>query len=312
MTVQDDFNFYPGTWIIGKWHKRRYQLIKKIGSGAQGTVYLALAGGQKAAIKLAKDRASLISEVNVLKQFEKLQGDPLGPSLYDNDDWITGGRTIGFCVMEYLRGIPASEALQRKSFDWTIVFLVQLLKQLQKLHDSGYIFADLKPENLMIIDPGHRIRCVDFGGATRIGRSVREYTEFYDRGYWGFGSRKAEPGYDLFACAMIMIFAASGQRFNKSANPHDQLVNKARTLPLLEPYKRVVLAALTGKYQTADQMQREVIRLMMGKESQPAKPAVVARVRRQKRKGTNSWFGAWLTASILLTLYVLGVLVYSL
>ena len=48
------------------------------------------------------------------------------------------------------------------------------------------------------------------------GRAIKEFTEFYDRGYWGLGSRKADPAYDLFAVAMIMINAVYPKRFNKT------------------------------------------------------------------------------------------------
>lgn len=310
MTGQD-FNFYPGTRIIGKWHRKQYELIRKIGSGAQGTVYLALSDGKKMAIKLARDRASLIAEVNVLKQFEQLQGNPLGPSLYDNDDWLYGGETIGFCAMEYLKGTPASEALKKRSFDWTIVFLVQLLNQLKKLHESGYIFADLKPENLIIIDPGHRIRCVDFGGATKIGRSVREYTEFYDRGYWGMGTRKAEPSYDLFACAMILIDAATGGRFERSSYPQDQLLRKVKQASRLVPYQSIIIKALSGRFASAEEMRQALVSQAMESQhpsTQMRRRGVSATAKSQRNDG---WFSAWLTASIMLTIYIVCVLVYT-
>jgi len=46
---------------------------------------------------------------------------------------------------------------------------------------------------------------VDFGGVTPFGRGVKEYTEWYDRAWWGRGSRMAEEDYDVFALAMLAI-----------------------------------------------------------------------------------------------------------
>ena len=77
------------------------------------------------------------------------------------------------------------------------------------------MFGDLKPENLIVTGPPPSIRCIDVGGTTLQGRAIKEFTEFYDSGYWGLGTRKAEPGYDLFAVAMIMINTAYPKRFNK-------------------------------------------------------------------------------------------------
>ena len=68
-----------------------------------------------------------------------------------------------------------------------------------------------------------RIRCIDVGGTTIQGRAIKEFTEFYDRGYWGLGTRKAEPAYDLFAVAMIMINTAYPKRFNKKTGGISQL-----------------------------------------------------------------------------------------
>ncbi|MCO7127743.1 protein kinase [Sporolactobacillus shoreicorticis] len=312
MTAQDNLHFAPGTLIIGKWHQNHYQLVKWLGSGAQGTVYLGRDGRRSVAIKLAKDRASLISEVNVLKQFEKLRGDPLGPSLYDSDDWLTRGGTIGFCVMEYLDGVSLSEALKRKPFDWTLVYMLQLLKQLQQLHNSGYIFGDLKPENLILMHPGHAIRCLDFGGATRIGRSVREYTEFYDRGYWGFGSRRAEPSYDLFACVMIMIYAAAGKRIARTNEPQVQLIHFVKNHPKLAPYRKTVMNAMRGNYSTADIMRRDLLQeVMTSRQSNPQMPQSRRNVRKTNAVSNRSgWKSAWLAASVLLTAYIVFVIVY--
>jgi serine/threonine-protein kinase len=311
MTGQDNLRFAPGTMVVGKWHRNRYQLVKWLGSGAQGTVYLGRDGARSIAIKLAKDRASLISEVNVLKQFEKLQGDPLGPSLYDSDDWLIGGRTIGFCAMEYLDGVSLSEALKRKPFDWALVYMLQLLKQLQQLHETGYIFGDLKPENLILMHPGHSIRCLDFGGATRMGRSVREYTEFYDRGYWGLGSRRAEPSYDLFACVMILVYAATGKRMERLSTPQLQLQQLIKTQPKLIPFRRVMMNALNGSYTNAGQMRQELLNDIMA--NQPNEPRV-AKVRHSHRRHTASnretWKSAWMAASVVISAYILFVIIY--
>ncbi len=309
MTDRGDLRLAPGTVLTGKWHGHRYQIVRRLGSGAQGVVYLAYSGGREIAVKMAKDRASLISEVNVLKKLETLRGEPLGPSLFDSDDWIVNGRPISFCAMEYLKGMPLQEALKQKSFDWATVYLVQLLKHLQRLHEAGCVFGDLKPENLMLMNPGYSVRFLDFGGATKIGRSIREYTAFFDRGYWGLGTRKAEPGYDLFACGMILIYAALGHRLEKKEQGEGRLFQIIRTEPLLVPYRPVLARALKGQYDSADQMRRDLLYRMMEKQKAPA----AGKRRNKRRAGAGSgggWYRAWLAASFILTAYVLFVIVY--
>ena len=39
-----------------------------------------------------------------------------------------------------------------------------MVERLKKLHESGYVHADLKPENICIgLDDPHRIYLIDFG-----------------------------------------------------------------------------------------------------------------------------------------------------
>jgi Serine/threonine protein kinase len=301
MTDQADLLPAPGVILTGKWHGKCYRIIRKIGSGAQGTVYLAKNGGTVVALKIAKTRGSLISEANVLKELNRAGEGTLAPHCFDLDDWVNGaGKNMSFCAMEHLSGRPLADALPAKSFDWSAVYLVQLLGQLQKLHQRGFVFGDLKPENLMLIEPGQRIRCLDFGGATRMGRSIREYTEFYDRGYWGLGTRKAEPAYDLFACAMILIFSVSGKRFEKTDRPAEQLVRMIRESRELRPYQQILSRALKGNYQTAVQMRRELLYQVTAKKEQggtrrPGQPE--PRIR-------TEWIRALTAASLIVAAYI--------
>lgn len=301
MTDHAEPRLSPGSVLTGKWHGKGYRIIRKIGSGAQGTVYMAANEGTVVALKIAKTRGSLISEANVLQELNRTGCGTLAPHCFDLDDWINGaGENISFCAMELLKGKPLNDALPAKSFDWSVVYLVQLLGQLQKLHQNGYVFGDLKPENLMLTEQGRRIRCLDFGGATRMGRSIKEYTEFYDRGYWGLGTRKAEPSYDLFACAMILIFAATGKRFEKSSHAEEQLLQLIRASGVLRPYRQILARALTGRYQDAVQMRRELLEWVTAKkEDTGALPS-----RRLKKHARNEWMQALTAASLILAAYI--------
>lgn len=60
-----------------------------------------------------------------------------------------------------------------------------------------------------------RICCIDVGGIIKEGWVIKEYIEFYDRGYWGYGIRKVELFYDLFVVVMIMINSVYKKEFKK-------------------------------------------------------------------------------------------------
>ncbi|WP_439330895.1 protein kinase domain-containing protein [Neobacillus piezotolerans] len=251
--------FRPGAVIAGKWHRNEYVLVKELGNGANGVVYLVKKGNTEAALKISGNGVSITSEVNVLQSFAKARGHALGPLLLDVDDWISPEGRFSFYVMEYIKGPGLQQFLSYKGREWMHVLLLQLLNDLDLLHKSGWVFGDLKPENLIVTGPPPRIRCIDVGGTTKIGRAIKEYTEFYDRGYWGLGSRKAEPSYDLFAVAMVMVAAAHKGNFRKAEGGIGQLLTAVRNKEELLPYEHVLSSALLGKYASAREMRNELL-----------------------------------------------------
>ncbi|MFJ5966144.1 protein kinase family protein [Bacillus sp. NPDC093026] len=255
-------NIPLGTVIKGKWHNHHYRIAKELGKGANGVVYLADAPNGQVAIKVSDDSMLIASEVNVLKSFSKAPVKTMGPSFYDMDDAIYPGMSqkCSFYVMEYVRGPLLLDFVKQKGDEWIVVLMVQLLSNLAHLHKEGWIFGDLKPDNLIVSGPPATIRCVDVGGTTKAGRAIKEYTEFFDRGYWGFGTRKAEPTYDLFALCMVMVNCAYKKEFKKGPEPKKQLYRAIEGHPLLKRYEGVLKTALQGKYQTATDMKSAMLR----------------------------------------------------
>lgn len=250
----------PGTLIKGKWNKKHYRITRKLGSGAVGTVYLCEFKGKYAALKISEQGTSMTVEVNVLKSLEKVQGQCLGPFLLDVDDWNSPqGKTFSFYVMEYLEGTSLNTFFKHYGTEWVAVFILQLLETLEKLHQAGWVFGDLKTDNLLVVSSPPTIRWVDVGGTTQIGRAIKEYTEFYDRGYWGMGTRRAEPSYDLFALVMVFLNVFYPNRFSKTENPKQVLMQKIHHVHALRPYKSCLMKAILGKYESSSQMKADMM-----------------------------------------------------
>ncbi|MGJ3205518.1 serine/threonine protein kinase [Geobacillus sp. FJAT-46040] len=254
-------NLPPGTVITGKWHGRSYRLLRRLGSGANGVVYLAENGRTRVAVKLSDDYASLASEMNILRRFAKVQGAALGPSLLEADDWQSpfARETIPFYVMEYIEGENFAAFIRRRGKEWAPVLVMQLLSVLDRLHQEGWVFGDLKPDNLIVTGSPPSVRLLDVGGTTLQGRAVKEFTELYDRGYWGLGSRKAEPSYDLFAAAMVMISSCCPGPIEKKGDGRAQLLSIIETDRFLTRYKEVLQKALDGQYRKAADMRRDLL-----------------------------------------------------
>ncbi len=310
-------NVPRGTRIRGKWNHQSYLIMKKLGSGALGTVYLADSTKGRVAIKLGTDSMSITSEVNVLKQLSMVQGTILGPFFYEIDDWELNGRRYPFYVMEYINGEPLFTFIERRGYEWLGILMLQLLRDLSALHREGWVFGDLKPDNLLVEGSPPTMRWLDVGGTTAIGRSVKEFTEFFDRGYWGLGTRVAEPSYDLFSVAMIMINAAYPQRFERPKKESELfLMNKIESNPLLRGYKPILKKALSGKYQHASEMRQELFSILQGVKSRkktavPVNSRVATRSKRTKPKKQKrfSWVETVLLFAFILffyTLYLVG------
>jgi serine/threonine protein kinase len=259
----------PGMTITGKWHQKSYFIKRKLGNGAIGSVYLCDANGKKAALKISDKSSSMTMEVNVLKSLAKVQGKRLGPYLLDVDDWVTPqGTKFSFYVMEYIQGRSLAEYIKQHGSEWIGVFMLQLLDDLEQLHQSGWVFGDLKEENLLVSTTPIRLRWIDVGGTTQIGRAIKEYTEFYDRGYWGLGSRKAEPSYDLFALAMVFLSIYYPKRFLKGTNSKATLYKRIQDVKALKPYSTCLYKAILGKYQNSTEMKTEIANVIYHVQNQ--------------------------------------------
>ncbi|MEK3806583.1 serine/threonine-protein kinase [Bacillus sp. FSL H8-0547] len=266
-------NLLPGTVVEGKWHHNKYRIVKPLGQGATGIVYLAEGRSGLAALKVSGNSMSITSEVNVLKHFSKVRGSSLGPALVDVDDWIhpRTGEQVPFYVMEYISGKQYLDFISNQGLEWIGVLTVQLLSNLEELHRAGWVFGDLKPENLMVAERPVKLRFIDVGGTTLNGRSIKEFTDFFDRGYWGLGTRRAEPSYDLFAAAMIVINSVHPKRFKKQDEGGRQLMEVIQDHPYLRKHSAVLKKALLGKYHYAADMKKDFLTSLYEQGSAPQK-----------------------------------------
>jgi serine/threonine-protein kinase len=302
-----------GTVVTGKWHRHSYKLVKQLGNGANGVVYLAESAKGLVALKLSDNSAAITSEVNVLRRFSKVQGVALGPSLLDVDDWVNPlmNKTIPFYVMEYIKGENFFTFIRKHGKEWAVVLLLQLLSALDQIHQEGWVFGDLKPENLLVAGPPPAVRLLDVGGTTLQGRAVKEFTEFYDRGYWGVGSRKAEPSYDLFAVAMIMIQACYPIKFERKGDGRRQLISIIQADATLRTYQMVLMKAIDGKYKRASEMKQDFLTVLHHSHSnQHTSQGAMQKTRRSKKRKQRKTKGVLetvLIVAVLLCAYALYV-----
>jgi Serine/threonine protein kinase len=255
--TSSELRLAPGTVITGKWNRGRYRVERLLGEGANGKVYLVEQNRRLYAMKVGGDAVDLQSEINVLRSLASRRRRA-EPYLMAVDDYVRDdGSEYPFYVMRYVRGSAVHEYLQREGADWFPLVGYHLLGKLAELHEAGYVFGDLKRENVLVGDYG-RVELVDFGGATALGKSVRQFTELYDRGYWNAGSRTAEGTYDLFSYAVLCLHLFEGRRLLQLAqtalpqnrSPAD-LIRLTDGHPALKPFAGWLARALRGEFASA-------------------------------------------------------------
>jgi serine/threonine protein kinase len=247
--------FFSGKQVTGKWHGRAYSIERGLGEGANGKVYLVRRDNAAYAMKIGSDTLDLQAEVNVLKILSGMEGS-FRDFLMDVDDYRDGGKDIPFYVMKYVEGRQPQDYLAAKGKEWFPLVGLRLLDKLRELHTKGYVFGDLKKENILVSGYG-QVELVDFGGVTPMGKAVKQFTELYDRGYWNAGERSADMGYDLFSFAILCIHLCGGpkQSFAKGVLPQnrnlDELLSEVEKDPLCADYLPFLRKALRGGYSSS-------------------------------------------------------------
>jgi serine/threonine-protein kinase len=149
---------------------RGYRLVRPLGSGRMGTVYLAMRGGDGslAAIKVIKpgDAGSREDFDSFLRQAEPLRELSHLHIVAIDDLGESNGHL--YVAMEYVPGTDAGALLARQGpldVERAVGLGLQVLEALEYAHSLGTVHRDLKPANLLILEEQGRdvVKLSDFG-----------------------------------------------------------------------------------------------------------------------------------------------------
>lgn len=276
MTTWFEEAFRPGSEIRGKWNGRTYVVEGLLGAGSNGVVVLVRRGTARFALKAGHETVDHQSEINSLLAIS-LTDTSFKNFLIDTDDMTFRGKDISFYVMRYIEGMTISQFIHKRGQDWIYVIGSNLLRKLTEIHKSGYVFGDLKIENMIVSNYGD-VDLIDFGGVTPKGRAIKQLTEVYDRGFWNMGERVAEESYDLFSFAILLLKSLDQRkRFAPFINmlPQtrdlDQLTAIMRENPVAAQISPFLQKALRGEFRTSEEAYQYWKKLVSGKRlAQPA------------------------------------------
>lgn len=170
MDVTNDRGSAKQEFIVGEPGKAQYRLVRKIGSGSFGDIYLAvnIANGEEVAVKLEPMKArhpQLLYESKLYKLLQGWQGIP-------HIRWFGPVRDYNALVMELLG--PSLEDLfnfcsRRFTMKTVLMLADQMIANIEYVHSKNFIHRDIKPDNFVMGIGRHcnRLYIIDFGLAKK-------------------------------------------------------------------------------------------------------------------------------------------------
>ncbi|MBI4490419.1 MAG: protein kinase [Deltaproteobacteria bacterium] len=318
--------------FIGQMVKGRYRVIRKLGEGGMGTVYLAeqVSIGRRVALKVLHGQYARDEEfVRRFRQEARLAAS-LGHhnvvTIYDFDQGDEGSL---FIAMEYVDGRSLKEEIQEGPLDVgrAARLGIQIAEGLGAAHRAGVIHRDIKPENIMVVREGDEVKLMDFGIARlrdtgTMARLTRSGVIMGTPAYMSpeqIEGKEISERTDIYAFGIVLYEMLSGGVPFKASTPGAVLVKHLQEVPvplrrlrreIPSSVERVVMQALEKKPQRRQRSMEEVTQglrkaegTLVGKEI--PKTLVGGKIKVER------WGTKWkLVASILLVPVIVGVILW--
>jgi Nif-specific regulatory protein len=223
----------------------RYLLLRHLGSGGMGEVYLArdLATGAQCALKrlnVASDAGRAAAPDLMRREFEALTR-VRHPSVVAVHELGFAPDGTAFYTMEYVPGIAADRALARGDWPSLLRVAAQVAQGLEALHAAGVVHGDIKPSNLLVIPPADGqglplVRLLDFGLAAVLGREARGH-----RGTPGYAAPEVVRGdlptrsADLYGLGAMLFTLVHGRPPFEADGPTSLLRRQQAGPPSAQP-----------------------------------------------------------------------------
>ena len=148
----------------------RYQLLRQLGRGTVGSVYLArrLDTAERIALKIHHARAldgtgspcASARETALVRRIDH-------PSVLRVHDWGLSCEGLGYLTMELLDGRSLVAHARQESLCWPAIrrLMLRICAAVEATHEAGVVHADLEPGNIFVLDADPSIKVLGFGRA---------------------------------------------------------------------------------------------------------------------------------------------------
>jgi Nif-specific regulatory protein len=251
----------------------RYSLLRRLGHGGMGSVWLALdhTTGSECALKRLEANLPPFERQSLRREFEVL-ARLRHPSVVSVHELGFTPDGAPYYTMEVVPGEAADRAIA--AGDWVMFHAcaVELTHALEVLHAAGVVHGDVKPSNVLVVrarDDGFAgVKLVDLGLAALLGRDPQ-----LRRGTLGYAAPEVLAGAplsiatDLFGLGatlyVLALGCAAGRGTRPAARPPQALTDCELMLDeasVSEPLARLILRLLSPDPQARPADAREVRR----------------------------------------------------
>jgi serine/threonine-protein kinase len=269
----------PNTVLNG-----RYEIVRRIGGGGMGAVYLAKDRNLGDAPRAVKEMVESHLDPT---QHEKAIGDfkresllltslehPSIPTIYDY--FYDEALSRFYLVMKYISGGDLASRLraaiggrldEKTVTDWAM----QVADVLDYLHSrpKPIIYRDLKPANLMIDGNTGRVMLIDFGIARWVTQQEKGVTAVGTMGYAPpeLFSGRVQPASDVYSLGATMFHLLTGADpqdnplliFDFSKNPRPRQIAPSLSSEMEHILMRCVEYRPEDRYRTAAELRHELV-----------------------------------------------------
>jgi len=299
------------TTVCGTTHLSRYRILKRLGKGGMGEVFLAQDTQleRRVALKIphAVDSGRVRERfVNEARAAAVLQHSGICP-VFDTGEM--NGQP--FLTMAYIDGPTFGEFLKDQrdvSVAEIVTLFVSVARAMQAAHDAGIVHRDLKPSNVMLNASGHPI-VMDFGLAARERvpedeRITRTDDTFGSPAYMSPEQVEGRasgvgPSSDIYSLG-VMLFEALTGRLPFTGSASSIMVKSARDAPpalsdlgvdvhpdLEQLCLQMLAKEPAGRPMSMSEVAERLSAILDTRSgSRPARPA------RQKTRGSSKWTAA--------------------
>lgn len=271
---------------VGDVLNETFEVIREIGQGGTGIVYLAYHRRLQKQVVIKKIREDFVGRIHERAEADLLKGlhHEYLPQVYD---FVQMGTQV-YTVMDYVEGYPLSyyvEGGQKFSQRQILIWLRQLCQVLDYLHRQNppVIHSDIKPSNIMI-RPDGRVCLIDFNISLGGGGGVSGFSERYASPEQMFlsamaagmpfppdpnlaaGVRGLDPRSDIYSLGITFYHVLTGVHpmpYQPQGQPQRPL--ESYKLPYGQELLRIVSKAMEPmrekRYQSAREMESDILNI---------------------------------------------------